>query len=107
MKRVSKMKIGVTLILWALCVLFSLTVMGFARASERCSSMSAFAASTMELRQMGAPMELVWDRTTIVELRPIVVMAYQRPQYQSGEYQRRAVQSFRNEVFLACVEGRL
>lgn len=77
-----------------------------------CEGFGRLAEELMVARQMGVPMsrvmevaEAAWGDEDVNLLRQMVVLAYEVPRYATDEYQRRAIEDYRNEVELACYQA--
>jgi len=79
---------------------------------EMCTDMSELAASIMKARQQGASMSLVisaatknLDDATSAAIREIVIDAYNAKRWHSESIQKRAIDDYRNKIFLLCINS--
>lgn len=74
-----------------------------------CRAWGSLAAKIMELRQDEAPLsralELAGSGEQNEITRNIVMKAYEQPAYQSPNNQKRAVDTFRNQIELGCFKS--
>lgn len=83
----------------------------FAQSSEDmeyCEIVSGWAKSIMGARQYGASMAELMKTTEEYEqfgslVRALIVDAYREPRYHTERNQERAVEDFRDEVYLSCI----
>ena len=68
-----------------------------------CSTLSGLAELMMQARQAGASME---DNLKVAQALPlaeaILIEAYNSPRFHTEEAQNRAVQDFKNSIFVQC-----
>jgi hypothetical protein len=77
-----------------------------ASTSTFCTVIGDLAEAIMTNRQLGIPMSRMMEINGADDLARLMVMeAYKEPRYSSDEYQRRAVQDFRNEIEVACYQA--
>lgn len=70
---------------------------------ETCEIYSNIAESVMEFRQMGGDMATLMQKMSGYELsKSLILAAFKKPHYHTEGNQRRAIQDFKNEAFLAC-----
>jgi len=95
------------LIVATICIVFVMPV--FADDWRNlCSQLGRFAEESMEAHQSGLPMEeamQIDDFEAKKLLEEIVIAAYEEPRYSGEGMQQRAVEKFRDEIYLACVKG--
>lgn len=93
----------ITYVLLLFISLFSYAQKSDASAIEACGEYEALASTIMSKRQFGASMSqmmgLVGDNNLVKE---IVMMAYEQDRYISEGGKNRAIEEFRNKVFLDC-----
>lgn len=79
---------------------------------ELCTSMASLGETIMSSRQVGMPMDRLMGHSYNDDGTPngislaLIELAYGQPRYSSEEYQRKAAQDFRNDVFQTCYKGR-
>lgn len=74
---------------------------------ETCSTVGELATTIMESRQSGASMaklmEAVPEGGSYIET--LIISAYDVPRYSTERMQKKAVEEFRDEVYLECVKA--
>lgn len=76
---------------------------------ETCENFSNLAGTIMQKRQAGeSPAELIRkvDKKMQPMIQRIVLIAYKQPQFETVKYKNKAVQGFRNEAFIQCMNDR-
>lgn len=95
-----------------LATLTLIAVIGTAAAEEKqdvCVQVDALAQSVMEARQAGVQLSrmisIAKQTGTYDLIKPLIIAAYDRPQFNGEAYQRKAVNEFKNQVYLECIKG--
>ena len=94
-----------TRIITALAVALAVSGQAQAQNSEKCKKIGAIAESIMKARQRGIPISKlmeVSEENAGGSLRPVILFAYERPRYNSEEYQQEEIEDFRNRIELQC-----
>ena len=78
-----------------------------AQANQTCSRFSSLAETIMTAHQSGVAMQdlvedLGNDERAKKSVMPIIIAAYQKPRFSTEEYKQRAIDSFRDQVAVAC-----
>ena len=76
--------------------------------TKYCKGMSKVAGQIMEFRQENTDMadlyELLEDSQGAIIM---ISMAYKEPLYSTDEYKKRSIDTFKNTVFMICINSRL
>lgn len=77
--------------------------------SDLCKQIDGAAETVMKARQQGVPIAEIYKSTEKADsyvqglFRMTAKEAYSKPRFSSEEYQQKAVDDFRNEMFMACL----
>jgi len=89
--------IGVVLFMWT----------GLACAEPiSCEQVEKLAGTIMKARQNGTPMSRLIKKADSEGIKQLIVMAYEQPRFASEKYQKRAIEKFKNKVYLECYKSR-
>ena len=105
-----------TMLMAILVILFSFNnshAEGKATYYDVCKELSGLAGTVMDARQTGVPITSIMDivkeefanSPRLGKVSAIVYFAYQKPQYSSESYIRKAKTEYINEVFSACISA--
>jgi hypothetical protein len=79
---------------------------------ETCEAMSGVAKAVMGARQSGAPMPEVMNVIKVNDNKiakdfaeELIIMAYDRPRFDTQEYQQQMINNFTDSVYLQCVKA--
>lgn len=89
-----------------LLIVLALTAAATAQAETICEAYSGLAETIMDSRQSGTSMAamiaIVSDDAYATHM---VRTAYEQPRWHTGENQQRAIEDFRDEVYLECYKA--
>lgn len=75
---------------------------------QTCAKLGGVAEKTMIKRQEGFPMQKLMEVVAVGDLREmmesLIIAAYDSPRYATAGMQQKAVEDFRNDVYLQCVK---
>lgn len=76
---------------------------------SNCGPLADNAALIMKARQAGKDMakvlEAVGDAGGVQKERDLVIRAYESPRFSTEKNKTRAIDDFRNDIYLACIKG--
>ena len=79
--------------------------------ADVCPALGSLAEKIMDNRQAGHSMSkqlTALEGSTLSDaVKPIVVLSYETPKFNSPKYQQEAVTEFGNEIMLACYKGEI
>lgn len=71
-----------------------------------CETRGEYAVTIMELRQAGVPLSTLLKRVKKgTSNYNAVLLAYEQLRYPTEEYQKQAIENFRNDIELSCFKG--
>lgn len=82
----------------------------FAQEKAGCGSYGKLAETLMESRQIGMSMQKQMESAEKQseplrsQVQSMLIMAYERPRYNSEENQRREIENFRDQIYLECIK---
>lgn len=68
-----------------------------------CKALSENAESLMKARQHGADMAMAMEIDSDPVFHSMVIKAYEVPRFSTGHMQTKAVEEFKNDVYLNCI----
>ena len=93
-------------VILAASILLSFNLMANEDAAH-CKVMSSLAGDIMELRQQNADIASLYELLEDSQSAIIMIsMAYKEPLYLTDEYTKRSVSTFKNTVFMICIDAR-
>lgn len=82
-----------------------LTAIALSASLALCQPIAEFAKAAMEARQAGVPLAQALKVSTMPAMQALIISAYRKPRYSTGEYQQRAAVEFANETLVACLDA--
>ena len=74
--------------------------------SKNCDELYTVSRMLMQYRQEGKPMNVIINSLKGDKImRPLVIAAYDVPQYSSPEFKNREINKFANMVYKLCISG--
>ncbi len=73
--------------------------------SELCNKLTVLSTKIMTYRQLGVPMDKLMDAVESDLGKSIVATAYKQPKHADYESQKREVEEFAIEAYIACLEN--
>lgn len=88
-------------------LLVSLSLTAQAKDEVSCDQIAELAGVVMNNRQIGVPMSNMWGIAKgNVFIEGMIKLAYDQPQFSTSRHQTQAVNEFKNEFFMMCVQSR-
>lgn len=73
---------------------------------EMCAMLGTYAEAVMSARQSGTPLAAILETVSGEPvLRGLVMVAYDQPRFSTAEYQQEAIDVFRDNVHLGCLQA--